>query len=560
MPNKLLRTYSDCVRRQCFRKLGSFMEKLRLFMMPKYGLILVLLLAKTLAQEGPEPIFKAVGETLQMFFCFGVDYIAVYRINEGEKLLLWNSSDKVSPPDDYKNRIKASSNPDDSLGFQITNLKLSDEGIYQRECWVEGNLTKQHTHYLYMCGEEIPSQELFLQKGSAVLNCNISYSEHDSTSIKWFKEVYPGYKTTLFLDTGKSQELLQKELNDVIQVQDKGFSLYISEPDQNFYCLVMERGQCKHFKYIQLPESNKPEIQSVYFTVGEKAVLPCISEHLNEQQKHWLTPDGEVNATNPLSLMFISNITGSRDNSLVIPSITLSHSGKYTCFSQLVVAEYYITLCSELVSTNVQMNNGGKVILNCTWTKDETVNILWYRQRYPIEIELIYDSEDPSIDLPDDIIDRTYISNSNASLIINDLNENDSGTYWCVVLLDSMGQETDDEEGNDDEEDDNMEYDPWIGEEDNIESCIIKRVTQLKIQSKNLKHLNVDLGKTPQPEPESSPVPYAIIGGVLGVVILGLILLCVVKMRAKRRPLDSRRAAPRARQKNPAVSAPLMSL
>ncbi|KAK2847932.1 hypothetical protein Q7C36_009614 [Tachysurus vachellii] len=530
--------------------------------MSKYGLILVLLLAKTLAQEDPEPIFKAVGETLDMFFCFGVDYIVVYRINEGEKLLLWNSSALVSPPDDYKNRIKSFNTHYELLGFQFTNLKLSDAGVYLRECWLEGNLTNQHTNYLYVCDEEIPSQELFLQNGGAVVDCDIGYSEHDNTSVKWFREVYPGYKTTLFLDTEKLQETLEEELKVVIQVQDKGFSLYISEAgleqNQNFFCLVIKRGQCKHFKNIQLPESNKPEMQSVYFAVGEKAVLSCMSEHLNQQQKYWQTPDGEVSATTPLSQMFISKSEGNKDNSLVIPSITHNHSGEYTCLSQLVEAEYHITVCSELVSDNVHLYIGEKVILDCTLPKDEPVNILWYRQLYHMEIELLYDSEDPSINLPDDIMDRTHISDSNASLILMGFKEKDSGAYWCVVLLDSNIQDIDESLENDDEEDDDGIED--YTEEDNTETCIIKRVTQLKIQSKNPRRSNEDFSQNPQTEPESSPVPYAIIGGVFGILILGLVVLFVVKVKAKKRALHSRRAEHRTQKKDPAVSAPLVSL
>ncbi|GAA6101859.1 uncharacterized protein LOC121724236 [Tachysurus ichikawai] len=530
--------------------------------MSKYGLILVLLLAKTLAQEDPEPIFKAVGETLDMFFCFGVDYIAVYRINEGEKLLLWNSSASVSPPDDYKNRIKAFNTHAELLGFQITHLKLSDAGVYLRECWLEGNLANQHTNYLYMCDKEMPFQELFLQSGGEVVDCDIDYSERDNTSIKWFRDVYPGYKTTLFLDTEKLQETLEEDLKDVIQVQDKGFSLYISEAgleqNQNFYCLFYKRGQCKHFKSIHLPESNKPEMQTVYFAVGEKAVLSCMSEHLNQQQKYWQTPVGDVSATTPLSQMFISKSEENKDNSLVIPSITHNHFGEYTCLSQLVEAEYHITVCSELVSDNVHLYNGGKVVLDCTLTKNESVNILWYRQLYHMEIELLYDSEDPSINLPADIKNRTHISDSNDSLIIKELNENDSGAYWCVVLFYSIVLETGESIENDDEEDDDAIED--YTEDDNTETCIFKRVTQLKIKSKNLRRSNEDLSQNPQTEPESRPAPYAIIGGVFGILILGLVVLFVVKVKAKKRALDSRRAEHRTQKKDPTVSAPLVSL
>lgn len=527
-------------------------------MMPKFGLILVLLLAKSLAQEDPLPIFKVVGETMEMGFCFGVDYMTVHKINEGEKQLLWNSSNSGSSSEASKNRLNASSSFHGLLGLKIMDLNVSDSGVYLRECWLEGNVTISQTSYLYMCEKESPSEDVFLQNGGAMLVCDISYSEHESTSIKWFRDVYPRYKMSLFFDTERSQEPLEEDLNDALQVHDNGFSLYISEigleDNQNFYCLVMNKDQCKSLKKIHLPENNKPEMQPVYYGVGEKAALLCISEHLHQQQNYWTTPFGNVTPTTPHSQVYISNSEETRDHLLVIPSITLNHSGEYICMSNSVVLEYYITVCSALVSDNVQLYNGNKVILSCTLTQDLPVNILWYRRR---EItELIYDSGDPSIDMPVDMIGRTHIVESNASLIITELNQNDSGTYWCVVLLESVGQDTVDsleDEEEEEEEDDNMDYSfEWLDQEENTETCIFKKVTQLEIPliSKSSKTESVS---------ESSPVPYAIIGGVLGIVILGLIIV-VVKMRAKRKTLHSTRAEPTAQQKDSAVSAPLMSL
>lgn len=537
-----------------------------LYMMPKFGLILVLLLAKTLAQEELEPIFRAVGETLELGFCFAVDFIAVYKIKEGEKQLLWNSSYSVLPPDAYRNRLNASSSFHGLLGVQVVDLELSDSGTYLRECWDKGRIINQHTNYLHMCDERVPAEELSLENGGALITCGISYSEQDSTNIKWFREVNPGYKISLFLDTEKSQDLLQKELDDVIQVQDKGFSLYVLEAglehSHHFFCLVMKTGQCKSFKTITLPESHKNEMHSVYYGVGEKAALSCMSE-LNRQQNYWTTPFGEVGATAPHGQMYISSSDETRDHPLIIPSITLNHSGEYKCLSKVVVVEYYITVCTELVSDYVMLYNGGKVTLACTLTQDESANILWYRQRDLMEAQLIYDSGDPSIDIPADLMGRATILESNASLIITKLNETDSGTYWCIVLLDSMGQDIDDSLVDGDEEDDNIDDDSeWIEEEENMETCIIKTVTQLRVQPKNLKRgFDVESSLNPGAESESSPVPYALIGGMLGIVILGLIIaVVVVKMRAKRKALDSGRADSTAQQKDSVVSAPLMSL
>lgn len=535
-------------------------------MMPKFGLILALLLAKTLAQEDLEPIFSAVGETLELGLCYGVDYMAVYKVHDGEKQLLWNSSSSVPPPDAYKNRLIAYNNGlSELLGVQITDLKQSDSGVYLRECWNKGKISNQHANYLYMCDENVLAQELSLQNGSAVLGCDVSYSDQGSTNIKWFTEV--SHKISLLLDTEKSLDLLHQELNNVLQVQDKGFSLYISEAglehSKNFFCLVMKKGRCKRFKPIYLPESNKSEMHPVFYAVGEKTTLSCMPEHVNQQQHYWKTPFGEVNATMPHNQMFISNSEGTKDHLLVIPSITFNHSGEYSCWSNSVVVEYYITVCAELVSNNVQVYNGGKVTLACTLTQDESVNILWYRQRDYVEAQLIYDSEDPSIDVPTDMIGRTNIIELNASLVITELDEKDSGTYWCVVLLDSVEQDINDYLEDGDEEDNNIfDESGWLDEDENTETCTVKGVTRLKIQPKNLgRGFAVESSPNLETDSESSPALYAIIGGMLGIVILGLItVVAVVKVRAKRRALDATRAEPRAQQKDAAVSTPLMSL
>lgn len=537
-------------------------------MMLKFGLILVLLLAKTLAQEELEPIFKTVGETLELGFCFAVDYLAVYRINEGENQLLWNSSYSVPPPDSYKNRIDASNTLHGLLGVQITDLKPSDTGVYLRECWENGNISSKHINYVYICEVRIPDEELLLKNKGALLSCDISSSEVNTTNIKWFREVNPGYKISLFLDTEKSQVPLQEELDHVLQVQDKGFSLYISEAglehSQHFFCLVMKMGQCKSFKTLSLPESHNYDMHTVYYAVGEKAALSCLSKHQNQQENYWTTPNGEVDGTTPHSQMYISRSKETKDDSLIIPSITFNHSGEYICLSKATVVEYFINVCAELVSDHVQLYNGGNVSLACTLTQDDSVSFLWYRQKDQMEAQLIYDSGDPSIDMPADMEGRTTILTP-ASLMITGLNEMDSGTYWCVVLLDSMEQDIDDDsfediDGDYDMDDDDMD-DDWIEDEENTETCVSKMVTELRIRPNNFKR-KLDIGSNPNSEatPEFSPVPYAIIGGVLGIVILGgIIVVVVVKMRAKRKTVEnSIRADPTTQQKDSAVSLPLM--
>uniref|UniRef100_A0A4W4E2W7 Ig-like domain-containing protein n=1 Tax=Electrophorus electricus TaxID=8005 RepID=A0A4W4E2W7_ELEEL len=203
--------------------------------------------------------------------------------------------------------------------------------------------------------------------------------------------------------------------------------------------------QCLGFQSLYLPDSLEPEVQTVFYGVGEKVVLPCAlsPKHLKERQKYWKTPFGQVDSTTPEKKnrssrgdMYVLDRKESDDYSLVIPSITPNHSGDYECFSPSPHAEYFITVCSELVSNKIVSHPGSNVTLNCSSTKD--VSIQWYRQRDPEKEELIVDTGDPFVARPADVGGRMHISEADTSLMIADLSEDDGGTYWCVVLLHDM--------------------------------------------------------------------------------------------------------------------------
>lgn len=540
--------------KKLFKKVLQSHGRLALHRMAKFGLLLILLLAETLmAEEDPEPIFRAASGELEMGYCFGVDYIALYKLTETERQLLGNSSNPVfAPPEAYRERVSPTSQTNELLGMQVEDLKLSDSGIYLRECWRHNKLVKHQKYYLYVCDEEVSSQEILVgSDGGADLVCN--FSGRTNVTIRWFNEANVAYKTSLFLDTKKSLEPLQKELKGVIQVLDKGFSLHLSanglKNNSNFYCLVMEGEQCKAFQNIFMPDSSEFEMLPVFHGVGERVVLPCPSEHLSE--RYWETPFGHVTETTPSKIkgsiaseMYISKNEEPDDYSLVIPSITLNHSGEYSCST----AEYFISVCTELKTNTIQINPGDKVTLHCNTTTDESTNIQWYRKTGLEEDLLIYDSRDTS----PYIVANFHFSDH--SLTITELSMNDSGTYWCVLLLDDF---TDSTEEIPEDEDESDEYD-WLGENENSDKCIFKQVTLLNVLSRKNSRITTD--STPERDFESGILQYAVIVGVAVLVVVLLTVVIVVVLRAKKKAPEQSRPDPSAKQIESAVSEPFIPL
>uniref|UniRef100_A0AAR2LIH1 Ig-like domain-containing protein n=1 Tax=Pygocentrus nattereri TaxID=42514 RepID=A0AAR2LIH1_PYGNA len=173
----------------------------------------------------------------------------------------------------------------------------------------------------------------------------------------------------------------------------------------------------------------------------------------------------------------------------------------------------YITLY-KLTEKGKQL----KVTLECAMTTDESANIQWYRQTKLEESNLIYDSGDPSLST------NTNIDILNTSLTISEFTEEDSGMYWCVVLLDST------------------------------DYVVSKPTFTTKIPRNRM---ITDMDSAPEPDSESGTLLYAVIA-VVGLVILLLIAVGVVlKLRARRRAADQSRTESSEQQ---TVSEPLVNL
>ncbi|RXN11036.1 hypothetical protein ROHU_037332 [Labeo rohita] len=533
-------------------------------------ILLALLLVGTFAVEDPEPIFKALGAELEMGYCFGDD-IAVYRQTaDGKELLGQYSNSFVPPPDSFKGRISFSSDVEGLLGLKITNLQYSDSGNYIRECWSNSTMDNYRKHYLYICDKEFGFKKISLKPGTgADIVCNKDSIKQ--ATVKWYRDVHT---ISLFMDTKISLEPLQAEFKSLIQVQGEGSFLHVSDEfiqdRPRFFCLVMEGEQCRNFQTIGLPE--EPELKTIYRSVGEDVVLTCSVDPL--RKNHWKTPLGQVNSSEANNQMFLSTSMNS-DYSLNIQTLTSDHSGSYKCFSTFLIEDYTLNVCPLLESTTVLFSaSDKKVVLQCNFMslpafsgKVEYASVLWYRKNGEKDI-LIMDSGDPSLTPPTDLQSRVKLSRAHYSLIITDPRKEDSGTYLCVVLLDNdETDEGDDEDAYDGDdggdEDDEVESPSWIMEEEYMDMCLFRQVTNLKFdQTLITKVRKVD--QTPQPEPEPEPKPkletvpepepklkpkpetepecetnvtmYAVYAGIAGLLLLAAICIVVfLKMRSKKR-------------------------
>ncbi len=516
-------------------------------------ILLALLLVSTFAEKDPEPIFKALGGELEGY-CFGDD-IAVYRMTaDGKELLGQFSNPSVSPPDAFKGRISFSTEVEGLLGLKLTNLQFSDSGIYIRECWSDGTMENYRKHYLYVCDKEFGFKEISLTPGTGVdLECNMDSIKH--ATVKWYRDLH---NVSLIMDTKISLEPLQAEFKSLIRVHGEGSFLHV--PDEfiqdrpRFFCQVMEGEQCRSFQIIGLPE--EPELKTIYRSYGEDVFLACSVDPL--RQNHWKTPFGQVNSSAPEGTtenqMFVSTRTNSKNYSLVIQSLNSDHSGSYKCFSTFLVEDYFLNVCPLHESTDILFSaSDKKVVLQCNFMslpafsgKVEYANVLWYRKTGEKDIQIV-DTGDTFLTPPNDLQGRIKFSQEDSSLIFTDPQKEDSGTYWCVVLLENEETDAEDAYGGDDgsNEDDEEEPHSWIMDEEYMDMCLFRQVTNLKFHQPNTKRKwNHTAQHEPEPEPEPEPDPeletnlamYALCAGLAGLLLLVVICIVVVlKVRAKKR-------------------------
>ncbi len=494
-------------------------------------------------------MFRALGSVVEMGYCFGVDYIVVYRSAPDGDQLLGNSSAEdtpVTPPTDFQGRIHISKQLH-LLGLQISNLRHMDSGIYRRECWQNQQLVSQHTQELSVCDEEV-EEEIFVkeQEGRVELLCNSTSIGLEGTFVRWYHEVYPSYKLTLFLDSSVSLDPLIKEPQSMAEVRNSGALLLLDNSllknNQHFYCLVIKGNNCLSFLNVHLPDQS--ESRDIFASQGDRVVLNCASDGSDQV---WETPLGKINGNSVKNnQMYISFDDKSKDFSLIIPAVSDELSGDYSCTSSSLDVQYSLILCPKEEFQEKAAFEDGHVSLKCDAGEDESQKVQWYRIEPSGDHELILDSKDETVPIPDDLTGRLTLHKNGSSLTISRLKVNDQGVYSCVVLGGPMLLEEDiyddDYTGEDAEEDDFIDDQYWP----DLHRCISKQKIILTVMKKTRGGINLGPmtfkpeDRNPKDDTTAGPsaatnvTAYAVGAGVVGLLVVGVIVAVIgMKRRAK---------------------------
>lgn len=453
----------------------------------------------------PEPVFRPVGSVVEMGYCFGEDYIVVYRVVPGEDQLLGNSSlesPPVTPPSDLQGRVHTSQNHQ-LLGLQIKNLTHGDSGTYRRECWKNQTLVKHYTQELTVCDSELESHEIFVNAadGGAEILCESPAIGQEDVSVRWYHDIFPTYIITPLLDSRISLD----PVDGILQVKNNGAKLVLDKNmlsnNQHFYCLVYKETQCLSFQDLYMPESL--ESRDIFASHGDKVVLYCKEDGNNQ---YWETPTGRVESLDDRSHhMFISTGFESEHYSLIIPNVLDKHFGDYSCVSSAAEMQYSLVLCPKKSGSEVFTFENQEVTLSCDIGQADSYMVQWYRRQKTGQQELIYDSGDDSVLFPEDLKGRVKIYEDDSELTISNMDRTDEGLYWCVVIKGAVFIEDDDDyveeyEEEEGEEDDNLNSD-WE------DKCLFKQETFVSVRE--ILSVTSEMLPAPKPNNERAIMPVS---------------------------------------------------
>lgn len=484
-------------------------------------------------------MFRSVGSQVEMGYCFGVDFIVVYRLDlEGEQLLGNSSADSltITLPPDLRGRI-STSHQNQLLGLQIKNLTQRDSGTYRRECWRSHSLVNQHTQQLSVCDTEADSEQITVSEGEGEtqITCNSSSIGKEGTTVRWYYEIYPSYRITQFMDSSMSLNPVE----GVLEVKNSGASLVLDKSmlsnNQHFYCLVSKGAHCLSFQNLYLPE--RLESRDIFVSLGDNVKLFCEADGSDQ---HWETPSGQIVSSEDNEdrshHMFVSTGNHYDHFSLVIFPVSKEHIGEYSCISSSSELQYSLVQCTKKRGQEKFVFETEEVTLHCDIGQEDSYIVQWYRKEASGQQELIYDSGDESVPIPEDLRGRVNVSED--GLTLSHVERKDEGMYWCVLLKGMVFLEPEDEDYDDEvlpeDEEEGEEGqeegtdDPWIEED----RCIFKQETYLCVRSKTSEgDKNISLSPTKQslrklPIPTSKGEAYT--GTRVGVMLVTVIAVLYV--------------------------------
>ncbi|XP_035853731.1 immunoglobulin superfamily member 10-like [Sander lucioperca] len=368
-----------------------------------------------------ERIFvKKEGDSYTFNLPNNTDSCLISRSVGEEKLVLWNTSDlwsnSSSVPEHLKQRLVSSVK---TSSYTILDLTHSDSGPYREECWTEGNVTHDNNFTITVC-TSIGGTAIDERLGGTVdLPCE---GAADNLDVQWLKQdsryeqetwsrVF-GDKTTSVMDNvrGRYQVVTNTSALRVSNVTGTDFT--------DYRCLVMHQQQCVSSHPVGL----ELQVEVIYHSVGETAVLPCtITDSTDEQPPRWsnlFSSDlGQLNQTVP---------SVDQNYSLVFSSLMLNHSGLYYCFTSMRYQRYQLFVCPKFGPPAVELfSEGEEVTLRCTDRREDMWHV-WFIKSNRTEGRIITVESDQSMS-------RVSWYDNNGSLVISNISAGDAGEYWCVV-------------------------------------------------------------------------------------------------------------------------------
>lgn len=463
-------------------------------------------------------------------YCFGADYIVVYKSVPGGEQLFGNSSQGNLPgtlPADLQGRIYMS-NDTKLLGMMINDLKEPDSGTYRRECWLNQTVISNHSEHLTVCRAEVSSEIIRKNEGGAEILCNSSSIGPEGTSVRWYHDAPPQYKTTLFLDTGVSMEPLTADLRGVVKAEKNGTLLVVDktvlEKFQNVYCVVFKDKTC-----LDLINISPPDVSRIIFaSKGDRVVLNCPTD---DNQQYWDTPLGEININSTKdNQMYVSAADEPRTFSLIIPAGSDEHTGTYSCISTSADLEYSLYFCPKSQPREKLVHTGEGISLECDFDRDSRSTVQWYHRVGSNPYILLGELADSSNVIAEHLKGRAHL-NESGLLTISDLKLEDEGVYRCVAFTGPEYLDYGDfEDSDDDGEAISEDYATDSELTDKTMRCTLKQETTVKVSFLEERDF--------KPEEQTDVIKYALVGGLVGLVVVAIIIAVVVVKRQKPKSRD----------------------
>ncbi|KAI9521959.1 hypothetical protein NQZ68_041598 [Dissostichus eleginoides] len=338
-----------------------------------------------------------------------------------EKLVLWNTSDlwpqNSSLPEDLKQRLVSTA---DTSSYKINDLTHSDSGLYQEECWTEGNVTHGKNTTITVCSSmnriryeyQNVRNTIDLPCPGAADHLDVQWLKRDNRSEQEIWTRVFGDNTASVMDNDRGRYQVVKKTS-ALRISN------ISTTDLNLYnCLVMNQQQCVSSH----PEQFLLNTEWMYRSVEDTVVLQCPVTDLSEENPpYWTTTfyNGDQVKQN------FTGSLGDQNYSLVLTSVTLNHTGVYSCKTFHTVKTYELFVCPKFPPPAVELfSEGEEVTLRCKdWEKGQSP--LWFFKSNRTKGRTF---------IVNPKLNQSYVRKyPDGSLGISNLSLQDTGEYWCAV-------------------------------------------------------------------------------------------------------------------------------